>query len=58
MLEVPSVCGAKDRLGGERLSVRTAELPVRLIYCGLPGALSAMLSVAVCVPAIEELYVT
>jgi hypothetical protein len=58
-LVVPTFWLLNVRLVGERLAVPAAvPVPVRLTVCGLPAALSEMLSVAVRVPAAVGVNVT
>ena len=48
----------KARLVGERLTTAAAPVPERLTVCGLPLALSVMLSEAVRLPLAEGVNVT
>ena len=48
----------KPRLVGERLTTAAAPVPERLTVCGLPLALSVMLTEAVRLPLAEGLNVT
>ena len=50
-LIVPTFWLPNVRLVGERLAVAATPVPVRLTICGLPAALSEMLTDAVRVPA-------
>ena len=57
-LVAPTFSLAKVRHEGERLTWLERPVPVRLTVCGLPAALSEMLSVAVRVPAAAGVKVT
>jgi hypothetical protein len=57
-LVVPRFWLPKVRLVAERLAVAPVPVPVRLTVCGLPAALSEMLTVAVRVPAAVGVNVT
>ena len=57
-LVVPTDWLAKVRLVGERLTTAAAPVPERLTVCGLPLALSVMLTEAVRLPLAEGLNVT
>ena len=48
----------KARLAGERLAAAAVPVPERLTVCGLPLALSAMLSVAERAPLAEGVKLT
>ena len=55
-LPLPMATVPKFRLAGESLAV--VPIPARLTFCGLPAALSVMLSTAVRVPDAVGLNVT
>jgi hypothetical protein len=57
-LVVPTFWLLNVKLVGERLVPAAAPVPVRLTVCGLPAALSEMLTVAVRVPVAVGLKVT
>jgi galactitol-specific phosphotransferase system IIB component len=57
-LLVPTDCFPKERLVGERPSSGAVPVPERLTACGLPMALSVMLTEAVRLPLAEGLKVT
>jgi hypothetical protein len=58
-LVVPTFCGPKVRLAGERLTTGTATpVPAKLTVCGLPLALSVMVSVALRAPDAVGVNVT
>src|SRR5208337_5382639 len=58
VLVVPTFWLLKVRLVTERLAVAPAPVPVRVIVCGLPAALSEMLTAAVRVPVAVGVNVT
>jgi hypothetical protein len=57
-LVVPTFWLPNVRLAGERLIAAATPVPVRLTVCGLPAALSEMLTVAVRIPAAVGVNVT
>jgi len=57
-LVVPTFWLLNVRLAGERLVAAAAPVPVRLTICGLPAALSEILTAAVRVPAAVGVNVT
>ncbi len=57
-LVVPTSWLAKVRLAADRLTTGAVPVPVRLMVCGLPAALSVMLTEAVRVPVAVGVKVT
>jgi hypothetical protein len=57
-LVVPITWLPKFRLVGERLTVNVAPVPVRLMVCGLPAALSVIVTLAVRLPLAVGVKVT
>jgi hypothetical protein len=57
-LIVPTGWRPKARVEAERLTTEAVPVPVRLTICGLPGALSLMLTAAVRLPTPEGVNVT
>jgi hypothetical protein len=58
LLIVKTTWSGKVRLLGENITAGNTPAPVSGSDCGLPGALSAMLTAAVFVPVIEGVKVT
>jgi len=58
VLVLPTFCVVKVRLEGERLTWPERPVPVRPTECGLPGALSVIVTAAVSAPINEGASVT
>jgi len=57
-LAVITSCAPNVKLAGEKLTAAPSPIPVRLTVCGLPGALSAMVTAALRDPAAAGVNVT